>query len=270
MFDFSIDARRDFLAMAPKHQEIDQAVFQCRAVLLDGMGGKQRVDPMQQRRQKIAHRKRAAGGQHSQEQQQPTPKSQSADHHPMVDQRGGQQINQGADPEGQQRVGDIDAFDLAPRVAQTLIDKGFRPRLDDGSGIAFRSHIRGCWTARHGNFLHSNASLSIIDAKGVSGVPNSRSDMKLSRNSNKYSPNPYGNLVPTLCVGTDCAAALRRNSLLRNKFRFSDAERRGMAFPRSAWEREAKTMSPCWYCIPTLWLLTAFLGFFRQFPPNSY
>ena len=98
IFYFPIDARRHFLAMAPKHEEIDQAVFQRRPVSLDSMGGKQRVDLMQQRRQKITNRKRATRGQQPEEQQQPSPEPQSAGHHPMVDQGGGQQVNQSANP----------------------------------------------------------------------------------------------------------------------------------------------------------------------------
>jgi hypothetical protein len=40
-------------------------------------------------------------------------------------------------------------------------------------------------------------------------------------------------LVPTLCVGTHYAAALRPDDL---HFR-NDAERRGIVFPRGAWEQ---------------------------------
>ena len=51
--------------------------------------------------------------------------AQPSDDEPMIDQRGGKEIGEHADGQHDQSGGDVDRFDLASRLAQTLIDEAF-------------------------------------------------------------------------------------------------------------------------------------------------
>ena len=139
-----IDRRGHFLAPAAEQEEIDQAVAQRRLALLDRGGGEDRIDAVQQRRQQVVGEVGPRRGDQSQPAEQPPPEPQSADHEPMVGQRGRKQVAEHADGQRDQSVGDVDPFDPAAGLVQAVVDEGFvlgRRRRDEGRVL--RRRLRG-------------------------------------------------------------------------------------------------------------------------------